>query len=120
MKTSNVIFLITLFIIFPAVHLCASGCHLPTKGDWTKIRTRSAIPSRPIVYVNDDVLSIYLEDALTALTVVITDNNGRIVYQDCISSYQPGYTHIIVLADRPEGEWTITLSHRYGELTGEF
>jgi len=118
------IFLIALFTIlftFSTIHVFAKEKRVIVKGTWSNDRIRTLFPACPVVYINDDVLSIYLADPLTDLEVVITDSNGTIVYQGSISSTQPGYTYSITLPEDTEGVYTITMSHRrYGLLTGWF
>ena len=105
-----------------SLNLFADG--VTVKGEWGKIRTRSLIfvqdPPPPIVYINNKVLSIYLEDAISNLSITITDSNGNTVYQDYISTNQPQHTYSIMLNDLPEGNYSITLSHEYGCLIGDF
>ena len=109
-------------LLFLAFNLFAS--EVIVKGGWEKIRTRSLIivqdPPPPVVYINNKVLSIYLEDVISNLYITITDSNGNIVYQEYISTNRPQYTHSISLHDLPEGNYSITLSHEYGCLIGDF
>ena len=110
---------IPLFIILSLVNVYADE-QIPVKGEWGKGKIRTLLPpAPPVVYINENVLSIYLADPLADLAVVITDSDGTIVYQGSISSTQPGYTYIITLPNDTEEAYTITLSHRrYGQLTG--
>jgi len=109
-------------LLFFAFNLFADDIII--KGGWKKIRTRSLIfiqePTPPVVYLNDRVLSIYLEEVISNLSITITDRNGNIVYHDYISINRPKHTYSIKLNDLPEGNYSITLSHEYGCLIGEF
>ena len=109
-------------LLFVASNMIASD--ILVKGYWEKIRTRSLIlvqdPPPPVVSINNEVLSVYLEDVISNLCISITDSNGNIVYQDYISTNQPKYTYSIALNDLPEGNYSITLSHEYGCLIGYF
>ncbi|MDR3141188.1 MAG: DUF3244 domain-containing protein [Tannerellaceae bacterium] len=116
MKNSiYVVFLLTLLF---STHAYAVE-QIPVKGEWGDDRIRSSAPERPVVYINNNVLSIYLTDALESLNIVIADSNGLIVYQDCISSNGSGYIHTIGLSEQL-GCYTVTITHRYGCLTGLF
>ena len=93
------------------------------KGPFGKNKGRSLILTPvppPDVSVDNRLLSIYLEEALTNLVVIIADSNNNIVYQGNISTYIDGSTYTISLNDLPEGDYTITFLHNYGNLTGEF
>ena len=113
------IFLFVLFSIFSTTLVFAEEKDVPLKGGWGKGKIRTLIPAPPAVYINENVLSIYLADPLDDLKVVITDSDGNIVYQDTISGTQPGHT--ITLQEIGQEEYTITLTHNlYGYLTGWF
>ena len=119
----KILFLLPLLTILFSANVFADGEdepeQVPVEGGWGDDRIRTLVPTRPVVYINGDVLSIYLADPLADLAVVITDSDGTIVYQGSISSTQPGYTYRITLPDDTEGVYSITLSHqRYGSLTG--
>ena len=106
-------------LLFFAFNLFAS--EVTVKGDWEKRRVRSIIVAQdppPVVYINDKTLSIYLEDVIFDLCISIADSNGNIVFQDYISTSRPKCTYSIMLNDLPEGNYSITLSHEYGCLTG--
>jgi len=109
-------------LLFFASNMFAN--EVDVKGEWKKRRTRSLIieqdPIPPAVYINNKVVSIYLEDIISNLYISITDNNGNIVYRDNISTNRPRYTYSITLNDLPEGNYLITLSHEYGCLVGWF
>ena len=120
--------IITTLLCF-ALNLSAE--EIEVKGYWKKIKTRSLIieqdPTPPVVYINNNnnnnnnkVLSIYMEDVISNLCIIITDIKGNIVYQDYISTNRPEYTYSIRLKNLPEGDYSITLSHEYGILVGWF
>jgi hypothetical protein len=115
----NSIYLVLFLISFFSIHAYAEE-QVPVKGEWENERIRSFIPERPVTYINNNnVLSIYLADALENLTIVITDSNGSIVYQDRLSFYGSGYTHAMNLNDQPDC-YIIIISHRSEYLSGSF
>ncbi|MDR1181356.1 MAG: DUF3244 domain-containing protein [Bacteroidales bacterium] len=109
-----VLLLITLF----STHAYAEK-QIPVTGEWANERIRSFIPAHPIVYISNNVLSVCLLDPLENLNIEITDSNGLIVYQDCISSNGSGYTYTIWLNEQP-GYYTIAITHSLGYLSGSF
>ncbi|MDH6304561.1 hypothetical protein M2459_001296 [Parabacteroides sp. PF5-5] len=112
--------LVLFLMLFPMTLLAdEKEKDIPVEGEWGDNRTRSIDPVRPRIYLFDNVLSVYMADPLQNLTIVVSDSNGNIVYQDCISSNAPGYTHPIYLDDQPR-DYTIVISHFYGYLTGRF
>ena len=116
----NIIYSISLLaIFFSTINVYAAENEIPVGGTWGNERTRSSVPTRPMITIDGTILSIYLADALENLDVVITKSNGAIVYQDCISSYGGGYTHTIELSGQPEC-YMITLTHRLGCINGGF
>jgi hypothetical protein len=114
------IYFVFLLISFFSIHAYAEE-QIPVTGEWDKEseRARSFIPTRPIVYISNNVLSVYLLDPLENLNLEITDSNGSIVYQDCISSDGSGYTYTIWLNEQP-GYYTISITHSLGYLSGSF
>jgi hypothetical protein len=94
--------------------------NIRTKGKWGDNKIRSLTPACPVVSLEGSTLSIYLADILEDLSVTILDSDGNIVHQDCITTNQPGDTHVISLEDFAEGKYTIVLSHIYGYLMGVF
>ena len=109
-------------ILFFALNLNAE--EVTIKGDWEKIRPRSLIvgqdDSPPVVYINNRILSIYLEDVISNLCVKITDSRGNVVYQDYITTNRPKYTYLLMLNNLPKGNYSIMLLHEYGSLAGYF
>ncbi|MDR1201933.1 MAG: DUF3244 domain-containing protein [Tannerellaceae bacterium] len=115
----NYHYLVVLFAFLFSINVYADEKQISVEGEWGNERVRSSAPERPIVYINNNVLSIYLADALENLAIVIIDSSGLIVYQDCLSSNGDGYTHTIWLSEQ-SGNYTIELSHSNGVLSGEF
>lgn len=113
---------VLLFMIMSVAHLSAEEKPVDTDGNWNNDRIRSLAPkpARPIVYLNGNTLSIHLPEALSDLSIVITNDAGNIVYQECISTNQLDEKHSISLISYPVGEYTIMLSHHYRYLVGEF
>jgi hypothetical protein len=89
--------LAVLFTLLFSVHLYADEKQVPVEGKWGDERVRTSALEYPVVYVTNNVLSIYLSDTLENLAIVILDSNGLVVYQDCISSCGSSYTHMIDL-----------------------
>ena len=108
--------LAALFALLFSVHVYADQKQVDIEEEWGDDRVRSFVPERPVVSINNNVLSIYPADALEDLAIVIADGNGSIVYQDCISSNRSGYTHTIDLNGQLRS-CTIGLSHSKGVLT---
>ena len=111
-------------LLFSTFRLIADD--VPIEGGWDgPLRPRSLIqinktPTPPVVNIDKNVLSIYLKDAISNLYVIIADEKGNIIYKDCISTRQSGYTHSIVLDEFPKGIYSIILLHDYGCLSGFF
>ena len=106
-----------LLIMFVTINLFANN--VPTNGEWKDgIVKRSLISTRPIIYANENIISIYLAEALTDLVVVITDQKGRVIYQENITTNQPYETFTIILPNKVTDTCIITLLHQYGYLIG--
>jgi hypothetical protein len=110
------IYVVFLLISFISIHAYAKE-QIPVEGEWDNERIRSFIPARPIVYISNNVLSVHLPDPLENLNIEIIDSNGLIVYQDCISSNESGYIHMI---DLKSDCYTIMITHILGYLSGSF
>ncbi|MDR1181640.1 MAG: DUF3244 domain-containing protein [Bacteroidales bacterium] len=108
-----------LFAFLFSVNVYADKKQIDVDGEWGDGPVRSSAPEYPVVSIDDNVLSIYLADALESLVIVIADSNGFIVYQDCISSNGSGYTYTICLNEQP-GCYTVTITHSLGYLDGSF
>lgn len=92
-----------------------------TSGTWgDNGKRRTLVSAQPVISIEKNVLSIYLEDIVESLTIIITDNDNNIIYEDCISTWRPNQAYSIVL-DRINGEqYTIVLTHLFGTLIGNF
>jgi hypothetical protein len=111
--------LVVLFVFLFSVNVYAGKKQIAVEGEWGDERVRTSAPEHPVVSIDENLLSIYLADALENLTIVITDSNGFIVYQDCISSTEGAYTYTIWLSEQP-GYYTIAVTHSLGYLSGMF
>jgi hypothetical protein len=100
-----------------SLNLCAD--EIPTEGVWKDGKTRTCLPDPPTAYIESSVLSIHLAAALSDLTITVTDENGVIVFEECISTYEDNVTHSIQMG-LANGEYHLTLTHYYGTLQGEF
>jgi hypothetical protein len=56
---------------------------------------------------------------LSNLLVQVTDLDGNIVYEECISSYENNYTYEIPL-NLSSGVYQLVMVHHYGTLSGTF
>jgi hypothetical protein len=113
----NYHYLVVLFAFLFSVNVYADEKQINVEGEWGNERVRSSVPKHPVAYINNNVLSIYLADTLENLAIVITDSNGSIVYQDCISSNGSEYIHMI---DLKLDYYTIMITHNLGYLNGSF
>jgi hypothetical protein len=117
MKTYH--YLVVLFAFLFSVNVYADKKQINVEGKWGDGQVRTSAPEHLAVSIDGNLLSIDLVDALENLTIVITDSNGLIVYQDCISSSGGAYTYTIWLSEQP-GSYTIEISHSNGTLSGMF
>lgn len=114
----KLISVVLFFAMFCSVNITFASDRIDTKGTWGNNRIRSIIPEYPEAYLNGNTLSILFTDALTDLTVSVTDANNQVVYMACISAESNEiYVLPCVLS---EGEYLISLSHHYGQLDGVF
>jgi hypothetical protein len=115
----NYYYLVVLFAFLFSVNVYADKKQIDVEGKWGDELIRTSAPEHPVVSIDENLLSIYLADALENLTIVIADSNGFIVYQDCISSTEGAYTYTIWLSEQP-GYYTIAITHSLGYLSGSF
>lgn len=115
----KIVNLIVLLSFFVSVNVYAKE-KIPVKGDWGNEKKRPLTSACPVVYIDGNVLSIYLEDALLDLTVIITDNNGNIVYQNCISTTNNYETCYILLPSNVNSFQIQLIHHTYGYLIGYY
>lgn len=93
--------------------------NIPIEGEWdTGKPPRSLIPMKPTASLEGNIITIGFSDALLDLIVTVSDNSGLVCFQETISSesnsiYQLPYS-------LQEGEYTLSLTHRYGSLIGFF
>jgi len=111
--------LLTLLFVFT---LCLSSVfadRIVVTGKWGDDGIiRSVTPKAPEASVNGNIVSIDFTDAISGLNVKITDYNGNTVYENVISgSNGESYTIPCTLG---EGEYTLTISHYWGFLSGTF
>lgn len=101
--------------VFPQVAL---GDSVHVKGKWGDDIIRTIFPKAPEVSVDNNVLSIHCIDALSDLTVTVTDAEGNVVLEECVT-VASGETVDFVLNEEA-GTYQVTLAHLYGNLQGEF
>lgn len=91
---------------------------IPTKGKWGETDVRSITPPPPTVSIESTTLTIESVYPLSNLTVQIKDNTGKVVYEENVSISTP-QSYAIPL-NIQNGEYTLSLVHKYGILTGSF
>ncbi|WP_288206356.1 DUF3244 domain-containing protein [uncultured Parabacteroides sp.] len=91
---------------------------IPSKGKWGQEDIRSIIPAPPVAFIEGHDLRIEFADPLSNLTVKVTDNTGAVVYEENITVSTP-QSYTIPLSVQ-SGEYTLSLIHNYGTLTGSF
>lgn len=109
------IFAVLLLGVFPQVAL---GNTVHVEGIWGDNIIRSIFPQAPEVSVDGNVLSIHCIDALSDLTVAVTDAEGNVIMEQCVT-VAAGETIDFVL-DGEAGSFRVTLTHACGNLQGEF
>ncbi|WP_075556474.1 DUF3244 domain-containing protein [Parabacteroides timonensis] len=110
----------TLFLVICGV-FCAQSIYadrIPTKGKWGQTDIRSIIPAPPTASIEGTDLTIEFIHPLSNLTVKVTDNTGAVVYEENITVSTP-QSYTIPLSVQ-SGEYTLSLIHNYGTLTGSF
>lgn len=101
--------------MFPQIALSDS---VHVKGRWGDNIIRTIFPQAPEVSVDKNVLSIHCIDPLSDLAVTVTDVEGNIVLEECVT-VASGETVNFVLNEEA-GTYQVTLAHLYGNLQGEF
>lgn len=92
--------------------------NIPEKGSWGDEDVRSIIPAPPTASIDGKVLTINLSDPLSNLTVQVKDKDGKVVYENCISTTTPQSYSVTLNVE--SGEYTLNFIHRYGYLYGDF
>lgn len=95
------------------------GDDIPTHGKWDDEDYRSITALPPTLSIDNNVLSIEFKDALSNLTIRITDENGNIMYENTLSGEMGDIINIPV-DGMSAGTYQVTLSHELGWLVGEF
>ncbi|MDH6358999.1 DUF3244 domain-containing protein [Parabacteroides sp. PF5-9] len=117
MKKVLSVFLAMLFLSV-TTQVMAEG-EVETKGKWGDKRIRSFVPAVPVVSENGGIVSIYFEDAIPELVVVITDADNQIVYQEVITE-GPNSTYLLPVS-LSSGTYNISITQQvYGYLFGTF
>lgn len=93
--------------------------NIPITGPWEEGGPkRSITPTAPIASINENVVSVCSPDALVDLHILITYNQGSIIFQQ-FYSFKAGET-VDLPVSLEEGEYIIVLSHGWRYLMGEF
>lgn len=91
---------------------------IPSKGKWGQEDVRSVIPAPPVAFIDGTNLTIEFVNPLSNLSIQIKDPIGVVVYEEKISVSTPqSYT---IPLNIQSGEYTLSLTHRYGFLEGSF
>lgn len=88
------------------------------KGKWGDNIIRTISPQAPEVSIDGNVLSVYCADALSDLTITVTDAEGNVIQKECVT-ISSGETVSFTL-DETVGTYQVHLSHQYGYLLGDF
>lgn len=88
------------------------------KGRWGDNIIRTIVPQTPEVFTNGNVLSVYCADALSDLTITVTDAEGNVIQEECVT-ISSGETVSFTL-DETVGTYQVHLNHQYGYLLGYF
>lgn len=91
---------------------------IPSKGKWGQEDVRSITPAPPVASIEGTTLTIECVHPLSNLTVQVKDNTGKVVYEENVSISTP-QSYAIPL-NIQNGEYTLSLIHYYGILTGSF
>ncbi|MDR1913483.1 MAG: DUF3244 domain-containing protein [Clostridiales bacterium] len=116
----NYLLALTLCIagLFSSLSAYSTIYSITTRGTWGGTKFRTLPPAPPSASIEDNALSLYFPSALSNLTVTVSDADGSIVYQVCISSGS-GSTYTIPFVFSP-GEYQLTLTNSCGTLSGYF
>lgn len=116
MKHYVSLFVAMLFIsIIPQIAL---GDSVRVKGKWGDDEIRTIFPKAPEVSVDGSVLSVYCANALSDLTVTVTDTEGNVILKECVTVFS-GETVSFTL-NETACAYQILLNHEYGYLLGDF
>lgn len=94
------------------------GDNVHVKGKWGDNIIRTISPQAPEVSIDGNVLSVYCADALSDLTITVTDAEGNVIQKECVT-ISSGETVSFTL-DETVGTYQVHLSHQYGYLLGDF
>lgn len=101
--------------VFPQTAL-SDDVHV--KGKWGDDRIRTIFSEVPEAFIDGNVLSVYCADALSDLTITVTDTEGNIILKECVTVFSGGTVSFVL--DETPGTYQIHLNHEYGYLLGEF
>lgn len=94
------------------------GDNVHVKGKWGDNIIRTISPQAPEVSIDGNVLSVYCADALSDLTITVTDAEGNVIQEECVT-ISSGETVSFTL-DETVGTYQVHLNHQYGYLLGDF
>ena len=96
----------------------ALGAKVGITGKWGNDIIRTISSKVPVISVDGNVLSVYSADALSDLTITVTDTEGNVILKECVT-VSSGETVNFTL-DEMAGTYQVYLNHEYGYLVGEF
>ncbi len=116
MKTKTFLIGLLLCIFFPCTLF--SQFLFIDDTSWTK-KIKRSISSTPILEQEGDVITIYSNESLEALSIAIKDLSGRIVSQS-VENIPAEITYSIDITDLPSGDYTIRISQGDRYIIGYF
>lgn len=116
MKTKTFLIGLLLCIFFPCT-LFSQFLFIDNK-KWSR-ETERSICSIPILEQEGDVITIYSNESLEALSIEIKDLSGKIVSQS-VKNIPAEITYSIDITDLPSGDYTIRISQGDRYIIGYF
>ena len=96
----------------------ALGAKVGITGKWGDDRIRTIFPRVPIISIDGNVLSVYCADALSDLTITVTDVEGNVILKECVTISSGEMVNFTL--DEMAGTYQVHLNHEYGYLVGNF
>lgn len=115
---------ISVLIVFMCSVFCVQAAserdEFLEKGHWGDEDIRSFVPAPPKAYQEEGKsISLNFITPISDLKVVVTDSTGAIVYEEIVSVSAP-QSYLINLSSLDNGDYTLTISHKCGVLSGSF
>lgn len=115
---------ISVLIVFMCSVFCVQAAskrdEILDKGHWGDDDARSFVPAPPKAYPEEGKsISLNFITSISDLKVIVTDSTGAIVYEEVVSISAP-QSYLINLNNLDNGDYTLTVSHQHGDLSGSF